>query len=118
MTTPLAFVIEDDENQATIFTKALQAAGYQVNTIEDGAKALEALSREKPYLVLLDLQLPNVSGNEILEFIRATPALEKTIVLLTTAAPHMADPIAEKSDFVLLKPISYTQLRDIVARLK
>ena len=118
MTDPLALIIEDDRDQADIFAYALQTAGFETEIIYDGRTALERLDQVVPSLVVLDLHLPYVSGDEILQYIRADARLAEAKVLLATANPHMAEVLQEQSDLVLLKPISFVQLRDLAKRLR
>ncbi len=119
MTTSLsALIIEDDPQQSEIFSYAVQLAGYQVETCADGQQALNVLAKTAPYLIVLDLNLPNVRGDKILSFIRSQAHLHKTRVILATANPQHAEPLHESSDLVLIKPISFEQLRDLAIRLK
>ncbi len=118
MTKPLALIIEDDENQADIFTLALQSAEFETETIMDGKVALTRLSEVVPAVVVLDLNLPHVSGDKILHQIRADERLADTRVMLATANALLAESLREESDIVLLKPISPTQLRDLASRLR
>jgi CheY-like chemotaxis protein len=113
----LAFVIEDDEDLATIFTEALQSSGYVVETIRDGSMASERLKRSVPHVVVLDMHLPGKSGEELFAQIHGDPRLEHTAVVIATADARMGEAYSEKADFVLIKPIAYTQLRDLTARL-
>jgi CheY-like chemotaxis protein len=118
MTNPLAFVIEDDEDLSMIFAAALTEAEYQVDIIQDGQLALNRLATETPTVIVLDLHLPHVDGRRILAFIRSLPQLKNSRVMLATADPLMADSLRTEVDLVLLKPISYDQLRDLSARLR
>lgn len=115
---PLALIIEDDRPQATIFNQALQIADFDTEIIQDGEAALERLAATVPALVVLDLHLPYVSGADVLRRIRADERLTKTKVILATADPLMAEPLQEDSELVLLKPISFSQLRDLATRLR
>ncbi len=115
---PLAFVIEDDAEQQKIFSSAVEMAGFSVRSITNGADALMRLDEEIPALVILDLHLPKVSGDEILHRIRSQEGLATVPVILATADPLLADTLREKSDLVLLKPISFVQLRDLATRLR
>jgi DNA-binding response OmpR family regulator len=114
---PLALIIEDDDKLATIFNGALSMAGFEIALANDGAKGLDELRARHPALVLLDLHLPEVSGDKILHEIRADETLKSTIVILATADSTMADFLTDKSDFVLQKPISFIQLRSLAERL-
>ncbi len=114
----LAFVIKDDQDLSTIFADALEAVGYQVEQIRDGLRAQQRLREDVPYLVLLDLHLPHISGADLLTEIKADERFNNTSVILTTADARMAEAYEPLADFVMVKPISFVQLRDLSARLK
>ena len=114
----LAFVIEDDEDLSNIFMQALKAAGFQVETIRDGAIAQERIKEANPELVILDMHLPHVDGVELLTQIRADGRLKKTRVILATADAQLGEYYDNKADLVLIKPISFSQLRDLTARYR
>ncbi len=114
---PLALVVEDDPVQAEIFIQAIAQAGYEVTHIDTGDAAITYLNEHRPLLVLLDLHLPEVAGTEILQHIRQQPHLAQTRVMLATADPRMAEPVRADSDLVLIKPISFSQLRSLAQRL-
>lgn len=115
---PFALVIEDDEDLATIFAKAVEAAEYEVEVIHAGDKAMERLDTIVPDIVILDLNLPFVSGVTILDRIRADEQMAKTRVILATANYGLAQSIEENADLVLVKPITFSQLRDLTGRLR
>jgi CheY-like chemotaxis protein len=117
MSKPFALIVEDHVDAAVIFTEALKKTGYQTETIRAGDTALARLSTAVPDLVILDLSLPRVSGPQILDEIRADPRLTQTRVVVATAHPQLADRIRTKADLVLIKPISYTQLCEVVGSL-
>lgn len=112
----LAFVIEDDYDAAMIFMTALQKIGFETEVIATGDKALERLEEVTPDLIILDLHLPHVNGRTILETIRADDRLCDTIVIVATADPRMGDLIRAQADLVLMKPTTFTQVRDFAAR--
>lgn len=114
---PLALIIEDDDKLATIFKNALSMAGFETVLADDGRKGLEVLKTRQPSLILLDLHLPEVSGDKILHAIRQDETLKSTIVILATADSAMADFLNDKSDYVLQKPISFIQLRALAERI-
>ena len=115
---PLAFIIEDEDQLADIFTQAMKLADFETETIADGQKAIEKLANLNPAVVILDLYLPGASGDKVLAYIRNEPRLEKVVVVLTTFDSLLADNLREQSDFVLLKPVSFSQLRDLGIRLR
>lgn len=114
----LAFIIEDDQDLSTIFADALETVGYQVEQIKDGLIAQQRLKEEVPYLILLDMHLPHVSGADLLTKIKADERFHDTTVILTTADARMAEAYEPMADFVMVKPISFVQLRDLTSRLK
>jgi len=115
--TDLGLVIEDDEDLATIFTAALQKADYEVETIRDGLSAQRRLCQIVPHTVVLDMHIPIIAGADILKQIRSDERLKDTLIVIATADARMGEAFTEEADFVLIKPITFTQLRDLTARL-
>lgn len=117
MNKPSALIIEDHADSAVIFAEALRSAGYETEIARSGSEALERLGATTPDVVVLDLQLPRVAGPDILRQIRADPRLAATHVIVATAHPQMTDSLAGEADSILIKPVSFIQLRDVAARL-
>ncbi len=118
MNTPQALVVEDDRDLSQIFGQALHGAGFEVETVNTATAAITWLGTSTPQVVTLDLHLQQTRGDEILRYIRAEPRLAQANIILTTADAAMADALCDQADYVLIKPISFTQLRDLTARLK
>jgi two-component system cell cycle response regulator DivK len=118
MSKPLALIIEDEEMLATIFEQALAMAGYETEVVRDGLLAQGRLAEVVPDVVTLDLHLPNVSGEELLAQIKADGRLVKTKVIIATADARLGEYLDKKADLVLIKPIRFSQLRDLAARLR
>lgn len=118
--TTLALIIEDDEDLSDIFAEALRGIGYQVEQITDGRSAAERLKQAAvPFIILLDMHLPHISGGDLLtEIIKQDERYNDTTVIITTADARMGDLYRDQVDFVLVKPISFVQLRDLTSRLK
>ncbi len=115
---PLGLIIEDDDDAAAIVDEALQLAGYDTEVIQDGKTAMTRLAIIEPAIVTLDLHLPHISGTNILHQIRTDERLAETRVMLVTADPRLAETVREEADLVLLKPVTFSQLRDLAARLR
>ncbi len=113
----LALIIEDDEDLSFIFAEAMRAAGFEPEIIRDGQVALDRLDGAAPSVILLDLHLPHVAGTDILKQIRAREHLKKVRVVVATAAARLAEQTDRQADFVLIKPISFSLLRDLATRL-
>jgi CheY-like chemotaxis protein len=117
---PLALIVEDDEDLASIFAEALRGIGYSVELVADGRAAQERLkSGPAPFLILLDMHLPHISGADLLtNMIKKDERFAETVVIITTADARMGEAYTDQVDFVLIKPISFVQLRDLTNRLK
>jgi DNA-binding response OmpR family regulator len=113
-----AFIIEDEHDLAGLFAEALQAAQYSTEIISDGQLASMRLSEVSPDLVLLDLHLPGVRGKTILQQIREDSRLSSTIVIIASADPHSVRTLEGQADLALVKPITFTQLRDLGLRFQ
>ena len=115
----LALIVEDDEDLASIFAEALRGVGFEVEHVADGKAALARLkSGTVPYLVLLDMHLPYISGADLLADIKNDERFNETTIIITTADARMGETYGDQADFVLVKPISFVQLRDLTSRLK
>jgi CheY-like chemotaxis protein len=93
-------------------------AEFEIEIDHDGQAALTRLAAITPAIVILDLHLPRISGQTILQQIRADERLAKMRVILTTADALRAESLRREADLVLLKPISFYQLRDLAKRLR
>lgn len=111
-------IIEDDRDTVALFRHVLDFAGYKTEIILRGEKALERLSVVVPDVILLDLNLPGVSGIEILNTIHSDPRLENIPVIVITGHSHMAMGLQSQTDLILLKPVSVDQLTNLILRLK
>lgn len=78
-------IIEDNDLNLKLFKDLLEAHGYQTIETKDGAKALDLIIEANPNLVLLDIQLPNVSGIDIIKQIRGNEKTKEIPVIAVTA---------------------------------
>jgi len=109
----LAFIIEDDRDIANMYAQVVREAGYQVEVFYDGQTAHDRLQQEPtPKLVLLDMHLPSMTGNEIAW--EMWFALERTHIIIITADADMANIYRNKAevDQVFVKPVPLDVLRD------
>lgn len=98
---PHIMIIDDDAHINAMLTEALQSEGYTVSSAYSGTEALLLLSAAKPDLILLDLMLPGLSGEELLPQIRDIPVIvvsakadvtDKVGLLLNGAADYITKP--------------------------
>ena len=116
MDKPFALIIEDDRDIATLFRHIVDIAGYRTEIAFHGQTAIERLGTSIPDIIILDLNLPSISGNDILALIRKDPRLTKTKIIVVTAHSYMADSLTVEPDLILLKPVSLDQLTRFVKR--
>jgi len=114
----LAFVIEDNADLSEIFSRALQTAGFEVESILDGQIAQTRLQETVPNVIVLDMHLPSVDGPTLLKQIHADERLKKARIIIATADSAKAEHYRSMATIVLIKPITFSSLRDISARLK
>lgn len=117
MKTPRALIVEDVPDLAEIFSLAINAAGYQTTILTNGQQAKQFLANDVPDLLVLDIHLPFYSGDRLLEEIRQRPHFAHTMIIVVTADTRRGEELRDIADFVLHKPISFKQLRDLSSRL-
>lgn len=81
---PLILVVEDDPSVQGMLTVLLEGEGYEVIAARDGLEGLVKMELQHPSLVILDLMMPNVSGDRVLEEIRTDPRLKQVPVLVVS----------------------------------
>jgi len=111
-------VIDDDEKSRKLLRDVLSHLGYHVVTAANGPDAVDNLRREPPDLVLLDIQLPGLSGYEVLSWLRAQPGGASVPVFAVTASVmpqerHLM--VAAGFSGYLPKPLSMRELMQTVA---
>jgi DNA-binding response OmpR family regulator len=111
-----ALIVEDDEDLAVIFSEALGAANFETEIIRDGQIAQKRLKEIQPVVVILDMHLPRVSGADLLKQIHEDNRLAGTTTVVVTADARMGETVRDEADFVLIKPTSFTQLRELTSR--
>jgi two-component system, NtrC family, sensor kinase len=82
---------DDDEAMRQLVETVLAAVGHEVVTVADGAAAWAAFERERPSLLLLDWQMPELSGIELCERVRQSDAARETFIIMVTARDTTAD---------------------------
>jgi two-component system phosphate regulon response regulator PhoB len=84
-------LVEDDFSLRDVYSARFAAEGYTVVTASDGEEALAAAVREHPDLIVLDVMMPKISGFDVLDILRSTPATKATKVIMMTALSQDAD---------------------------
>ena len=109
-------VIDDDENQIKILTKALESAGYQVSSFTDGEAALAKVNEVEPHLLILDINMPGLDGFGVLRELRSS---ENYLSVFFLSGKSEAEDVVKGLDFgaddYLCKPYD---LRELMARVR
>ncbi|RLL65014.1 response regulator transcription factor [Paenirhodobacter hankyongi] len=117
---PRVLIIEDEDNIALALDFLMSREGFEPARLATGAGAIERIRREHPDLVLLDVMLPDVSGYEICQEVRADADLADVRILLMTArgsALERRKGLALGADGFIAKPFEINELRVEVQRL-
>lgn len=113
-------VVDDEPNLRRLVEVQLARAGYEVETAENGAVALERVWSWRPDLVVLDVMMPGPSGFEVLARLKSDPQTADLLVVMLTARSGDDDirhGWGEGADFYLGKPFNPEELRMVVDRL-
>jgi len=116
-------LIADDEPNIVISLEfLLEQAGYRIRVAHDGQEALEAIQRQPPDLVLLDVMMPHLSGYDLCQRIRENPAWQHMRIVMLTAKGReveVSKGLALGADAYITKPFStqelLAQVRDLLA---
>lgn len=114
----LVYIIEDDENIREIEEYALQTAGYTVKGFSCAKDFYKKLEERQPDICLVDIMLPDKSGNDIVKDLRRNPDTKKMPVIMVTAKTTELDlvrGIEDGADDYIKKPFSVMEL---ISRVK
>jgi len=113
-------VVEDNDLNRKLFCDVLRANGFEVEPVADGQKALATARVVAPDLIIMDIQLPGISGVELIEAARRDNALREIPVLAVTAFAAKGDEdrirLAGASGY-LAKPVSISPFMNAVKAL-
>jgi CheY-like chemotaxis protein len=121
-------LVVDDEQDAIDFAKeVLEGEGYTIVTAIDGSKGLAAMRREKPDLVILDVQMPEMDGFEVFQEIAKDEELKGTPVVMLTgikekvgmgfSGKEMKQYMGQKPTDYVEKPIDPAKLTETVNKI-
>jgi DNA-binding response OmpR family regulator len=120
MTKSRILVVEDEESLLKLESILFTSKGYQVTGVRDGNAALEAISKERPDLVVLDVMLPGLDGFEVCRAIKASAQTSSIPVLMLTAKKSSNDLERGKlagADAYLTKPFKSVKVLEVIEGL-
>ena len=115
----LVMIVEDNELNAKLFRDLLEAQGYRTLHARDGLNVLELARQHKPSLILMDIQLPEISGIEITRWLKNDAELKKIPVIAVTAFAMKGDEERIRAggcEGYLSKPISINEFLSTIKR--
>ncbi len=111
-------IVEDNPRNMRLLKMTLRARGYTLLEATDGGEALDMAIRERPDLIIMDIQLPKVSGLAVTRKLRGIPEFRHIPIIAITAYAMKGDEekiIGAGCDAYLPKPINTHELPEIIA---
>ena len=113
----LIYSVEDDRNIAQIINATLSKQGYEVVSFYNGNSFLSELKARKPDMIMLDMMLPDISGQDILKVLRSNPTYDDVEVIIVSANHMLMDKVEGYdlgADDYIEKPFNILELMSIV----
>ena len=111
-------IIEDEPDAAEMFAEMMRVNGYRVMKMFSSGPAISMIAQEKPDVIILDIMMPDISGLEVLRYMRREPALQAIPVIIVSAKSMPSDiksGLDAGATKYLTKPVGF---RDLVEAVK
>lgn len=113
-------VVEDEPDAAELFAEMMRVSGFRVLKTYSSTPAFSMIVNELPDVVILDIMMPDVSGLEVLRFVRREPHLKHTPVIVVSARSTPSDikeGLEAGATLYLTKPVGYLDLKQAVEQV-
>ena len=113
-------IVEDNPTNMKLITLALKKQGHNILQATDGEEALKTAVNEEPDAIIMDMQLPRISGWEVTRTLRQMPVFSNIPIIAVTAYAMKGDKekaIESGCDAYLSKPINIQELRMVVVEM-
>ena len=113
-------IIEDEPEAAELFGEMMRLSGFRVVKMFASAPAIPMISQEKPDVIILDFMMPDISGLEILRYMRREPDLASIPVIVVSAKSMPSDiknGLEAGASTYLTKPVSFLDLKQAVEQV-
>lgn len=113
-------IIEDEVDAAELFSEMMRINGFRVIKMFSSAPAIPIIAQEKPDIILLDVMMPDISGLEVLRYIRREPELASIPVIILSAKSMPGDikiGIEAGASMYLTKPVGFLDLKQAVEQV-
>ena len=115
----IVLIVEDNELNMKLFHDLLESQGFRTLQTREGLSALALARENRPDLILMDIQLPEISGLEVTKWLKDDPELAHIPVIAVTAFAMKGDEERIRSggcEAYISKPISVTHFLEVVRR--
>jgi DNA-binding response OmpR family regulator len=113
-------IIEDEPDAAEMFAEMMRVNGFRVLKMFSSASAIPIIAQEKPDLIILDIMMPDISGLEVLRYMRREPDLLSIPVIVVSAKGMPGDiktGIEAGASMYLTKPVGFLDLKQAVEQV-
>lgn len=113
-------IVEDETDTAEMLAEMMRLNGYYVKLYHGAQTAIFALQRYPPNIVILDVMMPDISGLEVLRYMRRDPRLKHIPVIILSAKstpPEIQEGLDAGADLYLTKPITFKELKAAVEQV-
>lgn len=114
---PQIMIVEDDPDIAQLLGRVFRLGGYTTAWAPDGLQALARLEAETPDLLTLDMNMPQMSGAEVLTRLRAAPRSSQLPVLVLTSREELPPQVYAQANRVMTKPFDIAALLNTVREI-
>jgi len=115
---PLVLIVDDEPGLLRLFSGLVQRLDCDPILAASGAEALDILDRDTPDLLVLDLAMPQVSGIDVVRYVRQIPRLDVMRILILTARPSLVPEVeALGIDAWLSKPVMPNDFVDAISQV-
>ena len=113
-------IVEDETDAAEMFAEMMRVSGFRVLKFFSSGPAMPAIAREKPDVIILDVMMPDISGLEVLRYMRRHPDLAEIPVIVVSAKSMPLDVktgLDAGASVYLTKPVGFLDLKQAVDKV-
>jgi CheY-like chemotaxis protein len=113
-------IIEDEADAAELFGEMMRLNGFRVIKMYSSAPAIPMIAQERPDVIILDIMMPDISGLEVLRYMRREPDLSRIPVIVVSAKSMPGDiktGLEAGASLYLTKPVGFLDLKQAVEQV-
>jgi DNA-binding response OmpR family regulator len=113
-------IIEDEVDAAELFGEMMRLNGFRVIKMYSSAPAIPMIAQEKPDVIILDIMMPDISGLEVLRYMRREPNMSSIPVIVVSAKSMPGDiktGLEAGASMYLTKPVGFLDLKQAVEQV-